>query len=326
MIYKKFNLLLVIFMLSAINISGQQNDKKSDKKNVISFAKFSFSFDDVKNNCVTISSDTEKKKCGFIANLSLDTYVFTNQYSIMNLPKFKITDMDNNTLQPVSVEIAPEINIIRIKLEKKKWDALEFSKDSPIKTPIVFYSYNGKAETIKELYGIVVHESPGFTGVSIPFMPQDIGSPIFDKNKKVIGIASFLQVKEPENNQEKGPRKIKMRRIAYKVTPETKWHKVKWSSYSALRTRLREDKLWIFNMQRIYKVWEESPYKKFKLTDEAPKDLTSWVNYHNKELDNNSKLISKLKAKEEKGKLREKDVNSVSEKIKKITAKSGKAF
>ncbi len=286
--------------------------------------KFSFSFDEVSNNFVIITSDTGGKGSGFLTNMDGATYVLTNQHVIMGSKKFTIKDMSNNLLKLESIEIAPGRDIARIKLTENKDNLLNMAKKVSMNSKIVVYGNSGGADVVTEIYGNVTGVGPDRIEVSAKFIPGNSGSPILNNDREVVGIATYALINQDANALNVDSKFNKIRRFGYKITPNIKWENVNWRKYSALGKKINEDKEYIGVLIEILNIWGKQPYQKLTLKKKAHRNLHSWVQLHNREYDKYDAQYKKLVKKARSGRLTDRNVQKLIKKMQAATLKGGK--
>ncbi len=101
-------------------------------------------------------------------------------------------------------------------------------KEVTIGDPVVVLGNAEGAGVVNTIEGKVVGIGPERIEVDAPFMPGNSGSPIIHlPTGKVIGIASYMKVKQI------GPREEKVRRFGYRLDSVQHWQKIDWNRFYA---------------------------------------------------------------------------------------------
>jgi len=262
------------------NVEKSQKNKQITKniKN-----KLSFKFNDVKNHLVLIEH-SKGVGSGFIANdEDGNTYVYTNQHVVMACKKLKMKTIDGERLTPIGFDAALKRDIIRFKLKKNE-PALKFNKNPAIGNPVAVFGNSAGGGVATEIYGKVTGVGPDKIEVSARFVCGNSGSPVLDKDKNVIGVATYVTRALDKNaNWEKdGTRFAEPRYFAYSVNDSIKWKKIKWKKYIEMGNLILKDKAFIKTLGEMARAWAVKPYSEIDETVYKHLTLRSWAKSHNK--------------------------------------------
>jgi len=211
----------------------QDGEKKPDEQTADA-EKVPFTFNDVAGNLVIInckSSFGDTAGSGFIAKMDGKTYIFTNQHMIMGADRIDFTTVNGETLKPTGVELSIKRDMVRLPIADRA-DALEISGDAGMGMPLAVFGNSEGAGVATELYGKVTGVGADRLEVSAEFVSGNSGSPVINKNKEVIGIASYVRFSRPSRMTENTRFENKARRFCYRLT-DVQWAPVNWRKYNS---------------------------------------------------------------------------------------------
>lgn len=254
---------------------------------------FDYTFDDLSDKLVIINCKGpagSSAGSGFIARMDGKTYLFTNQHVIMGSETMQFRTADGETLTPRSVELSMTRDIARLLIDDR--EALDISSQIALGSRVGVFGNSEGAGVATELFGTVKDLGIDVVEVSAEFVSGNSGSPVLDRNRQVIGIATFVRViyepkekikadakeesKDDEENYE-----TKTRRFCYRLT-DLEWKPVNWKSYNGKYGDLYLSSERIAaNVFALLNIWSSAPTKKIALDDDMPSDLANWVKRHN---------------------------------------------
>ncbi len=210
-----------------------EDEKKDEEASADEGADFPFSFDDVAQNLVIIECSSElgdSAGSGFIARMDGKTYIFTNQHVIMGADRIEFATVAGEHIAPKGVELALTRDIARLPIDDRD-DALTISENVLMNMPLAVFGNSEGGGVATELYGEVTGVGADLVEVSAEFVSGNSGSPVINKNKEVIGIASYVRFSRPSRMTENTKFENKTRRFCYRLTNE-KWAPVRWRQYN----------------------------------------------------------------------------------------------
>jgi hypothetical protein len=90
------------------------------------------------------------------------------------------------------------------------------------------------AGVINTIKGRIVGVGPDLVEVDAPFVPGNSGSPIIHlKTGKVIGVATYLIVKQYDASTREAIQEPRIRRFGYRIDSVKTWQPVNWNSFYA---------------------------------------------------------------------------------------------
>lgn len=264
--------------------SGGDEQKSTERSD--SPDKVPFTFDDVATNLVIINCKSalgDTAGSGFIAKMDGKTYIFTNQHVIMGADRIEFVTVKNGEkLKPTGVELSIKRDIARLLIADRS-EALEISGDAGMGIPLAVFGNSEGAGVATELYGNVVGVGADRLEVSAEFVSGNSGSPVINKNKEVIGIASYVRFSRPSRMTENTRFENKARRFCYRLT-DVQWAPVNWRKYNNEYGRLyRENDALV---EAIFKIINRLYDKPFGSIPEYGSDsaLQKWCGEHNRAL------------------------------------------
>jgi hypothetical protein len=166
--------------------------------------------------------------------------------------------------------------------EERTENALELSGSASADEFIAVFGNSGGGDVFTSIYGKVVGVGPDRIEVSAEFISGNSGSPVVNKNKKVLGIATYATKRVSNSDWTvKGTRFCDVRRFAFKVDASVKWVPTQWSSYQKVVSRIAQDQKSMEDFFDVAVQWVQAPYGKVR-EDCSEMDLKMWVKNHNK--------------------------------------------
>jgi hypothetical protein len=255
---------------------------------------FSYTFDDISDKLVIITCrrGTERSAgSGFIAKMDGRTYLLTNQHVIMGAETIRLKTAAGTELSPLQVELSKTRDIARILIEDR--DGFEVNRKFALGIPIGVFGNSEGAGVATELFGEVTDFGADLVEVTAEFVSGNSGSPVLDRDRQVIGIASYVRVHwepsdddentaadEGEEGEKEDGLQSKTRRFCYRLT-DVEWQPVNWKDYNNRYGKLYFNSKELYdNVFAILGLWANAPLEKIPEEDMAY-DLAEWVKKHN---------------------------------------------
>jgi hypothetical protein len=286
------SLSLVLFALFSIprDISAGRKEKEVPKKGKGEQTtkikqEMGLSLNDVSKSLVTITTSSGAAGTGFIVKDPKDQkiYLYTNQHVVRECDNFKAATSDNREIKLGTFLVSASRDIVRFLLpEEDPKNALDLAENVTAEEPIAVFGNSGGGGVFTSIYGRVVGVGPDRLEVSAKFIPGNSGSPVLNKDKKVVGIATYATQRRAKADWTvKGTRFSQVRRFAFKVDASVKWVPMQWASYQKMASHIADDKKSMKDVFDVAVKWVQAPYDKMT-KDCSEMDLKMWVKNHNK--------------------------------------------
>jgi hypothetical protein len=274
--------------------SEEIQKKETDKKNADEITKkekeeaeikvqFNYSLNDILDKLVIINCSGKNGRSagsGFIAKMDGKSYLFTNQHVIFGTDRISFKTIEGKTLKPRGVELSQSRDIARLLLADDV-EGFEISEKVLMDAPIAIFGNSEGGGVATELYGKTTGIGADLVEVSAEFVSGNSGSPVLDRDQKVIGIASYVRFASTSRIT-KGTRfENKTRRFCYRISGN-EWVKVNWKSYNE-----KYGKAYVANEQfvngviHIFEQWGEDVKGTIELSASSSRRLENWVQSHN---------------------------------------------
>jgi hypothetical protein len=245
---------------------------------------FPFSFNDVADHLVIIECRSEAGKSagsGFVAKMDGKTYIFTNQHVIMGADRIEFQTVSGEQLNDSirGVELSLRRDIARILIEDR--EALTISKSVLMGVPLAVFGNSEGGGVATELYGEVTGVGAELVEVTAEFVSGNSGSPVINRDREVIGIASYVKFSQPTRMTEGTPFEDKTRRFCYRLTGD-KWVKVNWKKYNEKYGKpYQETVMMVETVFALISGLFEEPFGRVK-ESYPDADLARWSSQHNR--------------------------------------------
>ena len=274
-------------MGSATNEAAENATNEPEAQNTTEQAdaadKIPFSFDDVASNLVIITCQSpygDTAGSGFIAKMDGKTYIFTNQHVIMGTTHIDFVTVKGEKLRPTGVELSLKRDIVRLPIADRT-NALEVGGNAGMGTPLAVFGNSEGAGVATELYGKVTGVGADRLEVSAEFVPGNSGSPVIDKDKKVIGIASYVLSSHTTWMNENTRFENKARRFCYRLT-DTRWIPVNWRNYNeTYGNTYRENEALVDALFNVINGMYDKPFASVSANC-SDNELKKWCDEHNR--------------------------------------------
>jgi hypothetical protein len=181
---------------------------------------------------------------GFLATLEGQTYVFTNTHVLAGNPGFKITTLNNATLEVASPALAVGRDLARFEIAApgQSFEIMsDLEQNVKIGDLVVVPGNAEGAGVVKADVGKVIAIGPDRIEVDAPFVKGCSGSPIIHvASGKAIGIATYLTERSTrsEGRNDESTRVV-TRRFGYRLDAVSQWEPVNWPRFFAQAAQLQ---------------------------------------------------------------------------------------
>ncbi|MFZ2653479.1 MAG: hypothetical protein WAX69_01060 [Victivallales bacterium] len=245
---------------------------------------FAEQFEGIRNSMVIIDTETGKRS-GILFKLDGITYVMTSQDAITgNLVSMKT--ISGTVVKPQSFEVPEEpVGLLRIKT------------DFAIKDDVAIEDRRGDVEVYRTdpKMGIISEQAvnvdgkntlrfPDEKGSKTPFIEEAIGSPVFSKGGKLIGIAgcSGYAVQNCSWAWENLSRDLSNRRNELQPIRKAQvWKKVDQIQLFKQSAMIYDAGNFLFSYSCIVDAWCYNPYGTIDLSPEQPDKMKAWLETQN---------------------------------------------
>lgn len=262
-------------------------------------AKIPYSFSDVADNLVIIECTTSMGKMvgsGFIAEMDGNIYIFTNQHVIMGADSIEFKTVTGKKLQPLSVELSRERDLTRLPLAE--WEEpLTIAKEikDEGEEPVAVFGNSDGSGVATKLYGELLSIGPELVEVSADFISGNSGSAILNKEKQVIGIASFVKYPDADKMKEDTKFEGSVRRFGFRLDG-VEWVTVNWRQYNE---KYGKPYLAAVGMsEAVFEIitgWGNDPFAHAPTENLPDSNMNSWARKHNQMADRVQKIINTQK-------------------------------
>ena len=259
-------------------------------------SEFPVDVNEVVKALATITTSSDAAGTGFVAKDSDGKfYLYTNQHVISGCDSFKARMSDGTVLKMAGMQISASRDIVRFPLaeDAAPGHSLEMTCDATADEPVAVFGNSGGGGVFTAIYGKVLGTGPDRIEVSAKFVPGNSGSPVINKEGKVLGIATYATMKAKKADWTvQGTRFCDVRRFAFKTDKNVKWVPTNWAAYKKINSLIEADKKSLQNVFDAAAEWVRKPYD--KISRECKQmDLKIWLANHNK----SAAKLAKAKAK-----------------------------
>jgi hypothetical protein len=203
-----------------------------------------------RNNLVFVQN-AEGAGSGFIAKFGPTNFLVTNAHVAAGAKGATFKTLDGTQVPLGAPFIAAGHDIFRIVTAAggKPLEVMErVEENASIDDDVVVLGNAEGAGVINTIKGKIVGIGPQLVEVDAPFVPGNSGSPIIHlKTGKVIGVATYLTIKEYDPATRRTMREPRVRRFGYRLDSVKTWQPVNWPLFYSQATE----------MERIEKLTED---------------------------------------------------------------------
>lgn len=193
---------------------------------------------------LTIIEGDRGRGSGFIAIFREKAFLFTNTHVLSGNSKMaaKLLNGQNLALRALFVSDACDVSILQQDTTEEGIGILqEVERNVSIGDDVVVVGNSLGAGVITEITGKVLGIGPDRIEVDAKFVEGNSGSPIVHvKTGKVIGIATYYEVREMSIAGKDSKFNNVVRRFAYRIDNIKAWHNISWSAFATESSTLNK--------------------------------------------------------------------------------------
>ena len=239
-------------------------------------------FNALRRSLVIVETDTGSGS-GFIADMHGKRYVVTNQHVVRATKKIQLRLVDGEQLTPKVLEVAAELDAVRIEFDSKGAEPppLTLASAPPsIGNNILIYGNSEGMGAVTELSGSILGVGPDVIEVDAGFVRGNSGSPILNRAGQVLGIATFITLKTPDTDWVlKGTRFETTRRFGVRLTESTKWVAAPFDAFYRQTKLLDDTSLYLSGVFALLCCWYEGQGQ-----SEARRNLVAYASSDNESI------------------------------------------
>jgi len=194
---------------------------------------------------------------GFIVEHDGKKYILTNQHVLEALKYISVRLYDGTVIRPIRVELNKSIDLARFDITGSPLPALSMETYAPnLKDSISVVGDSGGEGVFTELRGNILGVGPDKLEVSADFISGNSGSPILSANRKVLGVATYVQSRTAAPDFVlTGTRFEKARRFGMRYDPNTQWNRISVSELLRQQSVLNEVENYLINVLSVMFCW-----------------------------------------------------------------------
>lgn len=233
---------------------------------------------------------------GFIARDDTNVFLYTNIHVLMGQKGVSIQNFNGKKYKPESIEVAPDRDILRMRLQEEHEPQLKISSHVKPNTEITIVGNAMGERVLSDQNGKIIAFGPEKVETDAPLVSGHSGSPMFTTNGEVVGIATYLTVPNVDWVTTNTPYML-TRRFGYRIDTVDNWIEVNPSRFGAESYQLTtQEDLLIEEIIPIVIKWSIEPYWNKIPRRTAPDFLHIWISDHNRRIDRYNTLFQNLRA------------------------------
>jgi hypothetical protein len=189
-----------------------------------------------RNNLVFVQGP-EGAGSGFIARLGGMNYLFTNAHVAAGVKGAAFKTLDGTQVQTGApfIAVGHDIFCMRLAPGGTPLEIMDHvDQNASIDDEVVVLGNAEGGGVINTIKGKIVGVGPNLVEVDAAFVPGNSGSPIIHlKTGKVIGVATYLIVRQNDPATREVMREPRIRRFGYRLDSVKTWQPVTWPSFFA---------------------------------------------------------------------------------------------
>jgi V8-like Glu-specific endopeptidase len=188
--------------------------------------------------------------------------------------KYAFISMLGKEFKIIEMEVADKLDLARLRIDDADVTALNISSNNPsIDDPIVVYGNSTGSMTIGKLKGKVMSVGPDIIEISATIVQGNSGSPIVDKNDKIVGVATYAEKKKPDWVTA-NTRFSEVRRYGVRLNNDITWNKTALDAFTHQAVLLNDINRYLYDLTYVMpkmKTNVETPKKTNGRSNEAGK-------------------------------------------------------
>ena len=182
---------------------------------------------DIENDVFLVKTDSGRGSA-FKCLMDGKSYIVTNLHVVDGTSNIEIHNHKGiNIALPAKAEICKDADLLRFLIGNE--GGLEIQPEVALGEAAVVYGNSQGSDVVTELKGKVLGVGPTTFEVSCPFVTGNSGGPVVGKSGKVMGVASFLTLRE--NKWDQKTRFSEVRRFAINLQTKQSWISVPLSVF-----------------------------------------------------------------------------------------------
>ena len=174
---------------------------------------------DIENDVFLVKTDSGRGSA-FKCLMDGKSYIFTNLHVVDGASTIEIQNVKGAIVAlPNNLEISKEDDLVRFLVEAE--GGLKVQSKVSMGEPAIVYGNSQGSDVITELKGKVLGVGPQTFEVSCPFVGGNSGGPVIGESGEVMGVASYLTLRENKWNEK--TRFGQVRRFAINLQKKQSW-------------------------------------------------------------------------------------------------------
>jgi hypothetical protein len=174
---------------------------------------------------------------GFIVSMGGNNFLLTNAHVAAGIRDAQFKTLDGQMVQGgvPSIAVGEDIFCMQMPAGGKPFQIMQnVDQNAAIGDAVVVLGNAEGGGVVNTIIGKIVGIGPNLVEIDAPFVPGNSGSPIVHlKTGKVIGVATYLEIKQYDLTTEKKLPQPVVRRFGYRVDSVRGWQAVNWPAFNA---------------------------------------------------------------------------------------------
>jgi hypothetical protein len=174
---------------------------------------------------------------GFIASMAGSNFLITNAHVAAGIRDAQFKTLDGTAVEAgvPSLAVGEDIFCMLMPAGGKPFQIMQnVDQNAAIGDSVVVLGNAEGGGVVNTIIGKIVGIGPNLVEIDAPFVPGNSGSPIVHlKSGKVIGVATYLEIKQYDMTTNKILAKPVVRRFGYRIDSVKGWQAVNWQGFNA---------------------------------------------------------------------------------------------
>lgn len=181
------------------------------------------------NKTVLIIRNEKGSGTGFGVRMDGESYIVTNLHVIDGAMQNQVYNQDGKLITiPKTIEIHKKKDLVRFKNTEIE-ENLKIENNSKIGEAVSAYGNSQGADVLTESKGKILGIGPDSIEISCEIVPGNSGGPVVSESGQLVGVASFLTLRENKWNE--NTRFSKIRKFALKLGEAEEWWKLQYDTF-----------------------------------------------------------------------------------------------